>query len=366
MSNRSLTRIKLRGYRSIAECDLKMRMLNILIGANGSGKSNFIGFFELIPQMLLGNLQKTMSKAGGADALLHFGRKKTASLQAEICFGDCGYLFSLEPNAENCMIYADERLFCNEELNIPDTLKFLPIGSGHFESGLDTLKDIRAYNDIVPIMKNLQVYHFHDTGESSPIRQPHSIHDNDNLRSDAGNLAAYLYDLQQRFPDDFQIIAKSIRLVAPFFEEFVLHPQSDNPEMIELEWLEADKDTPFKAHRISDGMLRFICLATLLLQPSCKQPEIIIIDEPELGLHPYAITVLAGLLKSASHKKQIIVSTQCADLISEFSPDDIIIANRENNQSILKRLESDTLRGWLEEYSLGDLWKRNLLGGRPS
>ncbi len=363
MSHRSLTRIKLRGYRSIAECDLEMRMLNILIGANGSGKSNFIGFFGLVRQMLLGNLQKAVSKAGGADTLLHFGRKKTASLQAEIHFGDCGYLFSLEPNADNRMIYADERLFCNEELNIPDTLKFLPIGSGHFESGLDTLRDIQTYNDIAPIMKKLQVHHFHDTGASSPLRRPHPIHDNDNLRSDAGNLAAYLYDLQQCFPDDFQIIVKSIRLVAPFFERFVLHPQSDNPEMIELEWLEANRDMPLEAHHISDGMLRFICLATLLLQPSCKQPEIIIIDEPELGLHPYAITILAGLLKSLSHKKQIIVSTQCVDLISEFSLDDIIVATRENNQSILKRPKSDALQDWLEEYSLGDLWKKNLLGG---
>jgi predicted ATPase len=103
-----------------------------------------------------------------------------------------------------------------------------------------------------------------------------------------------------------------------------------------------------------------------LVQPADQQAETIIIDEPELGLHPYAITVLAGLLKSASKEKQIIVSTQSVDLLSEFSPEDVIVVDRNGNKSILSRLDSSTLQDWLEEYSLGELWKKNLLGGRPS
>jgi predicted ATPase len=136
--------------------------------------------------------------------------------------------------------------------------------------------------------------------------------------------------------------------------------------MIELEWFEEGEDMPFKAYHLSDGTLRFICLATLLVQPADQQAETIIIDEPELGLHPYAITVLAGLLKSASKEKQIIVSTQSVDLLSEFSPEDVIVVDRNGNKSILSRLDSSTLQDWLEEYSLGELWKKNLLGGRPS
>ena len=307
-----------------------------------------------------------MSKAGGPDALLHFGRKKTHCLRAELYFGNNGYIFTLEPTADNRMMYTEEMLYWNGKTTPPKNPKYYPIGPGHFESGADMLKDTTyAYNYTIPTIKKWQVYHFHDTSESSSMKHLHPIHDNDYFRSDASNLAAYLYDLQQNFPDDFQKIEKTTRLVAPFFGNFILRPRTDNPEMIELEWFEAGEDMPFKAHHLSDGTLRFICLATLLLQPSKKQAEIIIIDEPELGLHPYAITVLAGLLKSTSHRKQIIISTQCVDLLSEFSPEDIIVANHENNQSILNRLESDTLQDWLNEYSLGELWKKNILGGRP-
>ncbi len=367
MLHHPLSQIRLEGYKSIANCDLEMRRLNILIGANGAGKSNFIGFFPLIRQMLSGNLQKTVSKAGGPDALLHFGRKKTASLQAKICFGDNGYSFTLEPTADNRMMYADERLCWNGKPSRPESPKYYPLGTGHFESGADTLREIAdTYDYTISTMRKWQVYHFHDTGESSPMKRLHPINDNDCLRPDAGNLAAYLYDLQQRFPDYFRIIEKMINLAAPFFGKFALRPSPDNPEMIELEWFADGEDTPCKAHHLSDGTLRFVCLATLLLQPHQRQAEVIIIDEPELGLHPYAITVLAGLLESVSQRKQIIVSTQCADLLSEFSPEDVIVANHENNRSVFRRLEGDPLQDWLEEYSLGELWKKNLLGGRPS
>jgi predicted ATPase len=198
------------------------------------------------------------------------------------------------------------------------------------------------------------------------MKQPHAINDHAYFRPDARNLAAYLYYLQQQFPEDFKRIEKTIQLVAPFFGKFALRPQTSNPEMIELEWFEEGEDMPFKAYHLSDGTLRFICLATLLVQPADQQAETIIIDEPELGLHPYAITVLAGLLKSASKEKQIIVSTQSVDLLSEFSPEDVIVVDRNGNKSILSRLDSSTLQDWLEEYSLGELWKKNLLGGRPS
>jgi predicted ATPase len=360
MNYQQLARIKLQGYKSIAECDLEMRRLNILIGPNGAGKSNFIGFFKLLQQMLQGNLQKAVSKAGGPDALLHFGRKKTERIRAELYFGNNGYRFTLEPTRDNRMMYADENLYWNKT-------EGCNIGSGHFESAADIKKGhTKVYDYVIPPMKKWQVYHFHDTSESSLMKQPHAINDNFYFRPDARNLAAYLYYLQQNFPSDFQKIEKAIRLVAPFFGQFALRPQTSNPEVIELEWFEESEDMPFKAHHFSDGTLRFICLTTLLLQPSEKQATIIIIDEPELGLHPYAITVLAGLLKSISKEKQVIVSTQSVDLLSEFLPEDVIVVNREANKSVLRRLEGTKLQGWLEEYSLGELWKKNLLGGRPS
>jgi predicted ATPase len=215
-------------------------------------------------------------------------------------------------------------------------------------------------------MKSWQVYHFHDTSATAKVKQIQPINDNRYLRSDAQNLAAFLYLLQQqkRYSDRYQKIVKTIRLVAPFFGNFVLRPKVDNPDTIELEWTEQGSDIPFKAHHLSDGTLRFICLATVLLQPESFQPETILIDEPELGLHPYAIQVLAGLLRSASRSKQIIVSTQSVQLLNEFDPGDVIVSDRTDGSTMLHRLDAKQLDTWLEDYSLGELWQKNILGGR--
>lgn len=360
MNYQQLARIKLQGFKSIAKCELEMKNLNVLIGPNGAGKSNFIGFFKFIQQMLQGNLQKTVSKAGGPDALLHFGRKKTESLHAELYFGNNGYKFTLEPTQDNRMVFDEENFWWNMKGD-------WDISSGHYETKVETQRGkTKIYDYVVPVIKKWQVYHFHDTSDSALVKQQHAINDNLYLRPDARNLAAYLYHLNKNFPEDYKKIEKTIRLVAPFFGKFALRPNPSNSEQIELEWFEEGEDIPFKAHHLSDGTLRFICLTTLLLQPEENQPKTIIIDEPELGLHPYAITVLAGLIKSASKKQQIIVSTQSVDLLSEFSLEDIIVVNREGNKSVLSRPDTKKLSKWLDEYSLGELWKKNLLGGRPS
>ncbi len=357
-----LDRIVLKGYKSIAECDLELKNLNVLIGPNGAGKSNFIGFFKLIQQMLESNLQRAVSKQGGPDALLHFGRKKTEFIDAGLYFDNNGYKFSLEPTSDNRMMFKNEYFYWNHSRG--DYF----LGSGHFETkSEDTPSNYkRLYSYVIPPMKKWQVYHFHDTSDSALVKQAHPIYDNLYFRPDARNLAAYLYFLKTHHEKSFMKIEKTIRLVAPFFGKFLLRPMTDNVQNIQLEWFEEGEDFPFKASNFSDGTLRFICLATLLLQPEDLQAETIIIDEPELGLHPYAITVLAGLLKSISQNKQIIISTQSVDLLSEFSAEDVIVVNREDNRSVLSRLDVSKLSSWLEEYSLGELWKKNLLGGRPS
>ena len=215
-------------------------------------------------------------------------------------------------------------------------------------------------------MKNWRVYHFHDTSDSALVKQQRAINDNAYLRPDARNLAAYLYLLEHKHLATYKKIVKTIQLVAPFFGRFALRPLPANKEQIELERFKKGQDLPFKAHHLSDGTLRFICLATVLLQPDENKPETILIDEPELGLHPYAITVLGALLKSAAKEKQVIVSTQSVDLLSEFSADNVIVVNRENNSTLLTRLNAKDFDEWLQEYNLGELWKKNILGGRPA
>lgn len=355
-----LSRLVLRGYKSIAECDIELGRLNVLIGANGAGKSNFIGFFRLIQRVLDRQLQLTVGEMGGPDALLHFGRKKTEGLHAELYFGNNGYRFTLRPTQDNRMMFAHEALWWNEHGDWRPR-------SGHFETYAEEQKrKTRIYDFVVPAMRSWRLYHFHDTSRSALVKQVHGINDNEYLREDARNLAAFLYRLKQHHEAHYKRIVKAVQLVAPFFGDFHMRPTVDNKEKIQLEWTEAGQDTPFTASALSDGTLRFICLATVLLQPEDFMPAAILIDEPELGLHPFAITVLGSLMTSTAKKHQIIVSTQSVELVNEFDANDLIVVDRHDGVSIFKRPDAVALAEWLTEYSLGDLWKKNLLGGRPA
>ena len=352
-----LSSLLIEGYKSIAHCDLRMGSLNVLIGANGAGKSNFISFFRLIATLLDQRLQSLVSKAGGPDAMLHFGRKKTPHLKGELFFGNNGYKFELEPTNDNRMMFAREALWWNKNGDNG-------VHSGHFESRAEEHHSkIKQYT--LPIMRRWRVYHFHDTSESARVKQIHRINDNDYLREDGANLAAFLFRLQKNHPAHYKRIVKSIQMVAPFFGDFYLRPTPDNPDTIQLEWTEKEQDVPFKANELSDGSLRFILLATVLLQPEEFMPSSIIVDEPELGLHPYAIAVLADLIKSASHEHQLIISTQSVELVNEFDAEDLIVVDKKGGASTFKRLEADSLDEWLNDYSLGELWTKNVLGGRP-
>ena len=213
---------------------------------------------------------------------------------------------------------------------------------------------------------HLRVYHFHDTSSLAPARQAQPLRDNLILKPDAGNIAPFLRKLREGTEEHYRRIVEAVRLVAPFFGDFVY--RADPGERVDLEWFAAhDPDTPLTPRQLSDGTLRFICLATLLLQPAYLQPFTILIDEPELGLHPYAIAVLAGLLRqAASEGTQCIVATQSVELVNEFAPEDIIVVGREDEASTFQRLEPQRLAEWLQDYALGELWKMNVLGGRPT
>ncbi|GAB4120898.1 MAG: AAA family ATPase [Sideroxydans sp.] len=355
-----LSRLVLRGYKSIADCDIELGKLNVLIGANGSGKSNFIGFFRLISRILDKQLQATVGDAGGPDALLYFGRKKTEELHAEMYFGNNGYRFTLKPTQDNRMMFAHEGLWWNQHGDWRPR-------SGHFETYVEEQKNkTQIYEYVVPAMRRWRLYHFHDTSHSALIKQVHGINDNEYLREDARNLAAFLYRLKNHHEAHYKRIVKAIQLVAPFFGDFHLRPTVDNKEKIQLEWVEAGQDIPFTASALSDGTLRFICLAAVLLQPEKFMPATILIDEPELGLHPFAISVLGGLMKSAAGEHQLIVSTQSVELVNEFDADDLVVVDKQAGASTFKRLNGEKLAEWMADYSLGELWKKNLLGGRPA
>lgn len=361
MNSRQITKININGFKSIKECSLDLGMVNILIGSNGSGKTNFISLFKMLQNMIDGELQSYISKHGGPNAFLFFGSKQTEKLSAEFYFGSNGYQFSLTPTTDDRMMFDGEWFYW-------DVSGRMRIGSGYFESKWQDGCRNGIDNYVKPILQNQKwrVYHFHDTSDTALVKQIHGINDNIDLATDARNLAAFLYRLKTTEENSYNQIVRTIQLVAPFFDDFILRPNPLKPDSIRLEWKDKNSEIPFVAAQLSDGTLRFMCLATLLLQPTELMPETILIDEPELGLHPYAISLLASLIKKAAVRKQIIVSTQSVELLNEFEAEDIVVVNHKDNQSVFSRLDSDQLKVWLDEdYSLGDLWKRNILGGRP-
>lgn len=373
-----LDSIQLAGFKSIKEMDLEFSSLNVLIGANGAGKSNLIGFFQLLNFLMTGSLQLYIAENGYADALLHFGAKQTPQMSATLKFstpaGQNKYHMRLVSAAQDTLIFADEAIsFTRSGSDIEAPL--VSLGAGHRESKLavDNIEisgDMKcAYNRktaevIKKIMQRWIVYHFHDTSKEARIKKQAYIHDNVYLKDDGGNLAAFLYSMKHNHKPHYERIVKVIQSVAPFFGDFVLEPNALNPNYIMLNWRERGKSTVFGPHQLSDGTLRFMAMITLLLQP--RLPEAIIIDEPELGLHPYAIGILAEIMKMVSRDTQIIISTQSVSLVDHFEPKHIIVVDRVKDQSVFRRLTEEELSHWLESYTIGELWEKNVLGGRPA
>jgi predicted ATPase len=359
-----LKRITVRGYKSIRALeDFELRSLNVLIGANGAGKSNFISLFRMLADLVEKRLQLFVRDEDGPDALLFGSRKRTSQIDAEFYFARTGYLVSLKPSGDR-LTFAREDTWFSDDLG-PRTRS---LGTGHDETRLpDGHQD--TFAPFLPYVRSAiaawRVYHFHDTSAEAKARQIQPVRDNLRLKPDAGNLAPFLRLLREQHEEHFNRIVETVRMVAPFFGDFVY--RKDSGERMELEWLEAeDPDTPRGPRQLSDGTLRFIALATLLLQPEHLQPSTILIDEPELGLHPYALAVLAGLLRSAADARQIIVSTQSVELVNEFQPEDLVVVSRKDGASVFERPEPDRRKEWLEEYAPGELWKMNVFGGRPT
>lgn len=355
-----LQNIKIEGYKSIKILDLKLSPINLLIGSNGVGKSNFISFFKLVNNIYEQRLQQYSLKSG-IDNLLHYGRKNTSEIKGYLDFGNNAYKFSLLPTDEDTFFIGRE----DSILNYTNQYNKAFYDENIKESRIKEKYRIRD-NYLSEQLENYKIYHFHDTSISAPLRSVAKINDNRILSENGGNLPAYLFYLKEKHPLSFKRIEKIIQSVVPFFERFDLAPLLIGEEgRINLKWTEREHpEHYFDAKDLSDGSLRFIALVTLLMQP--KLPKVIIIDEPELGLHPTAINKLSGLIKSAAAKDcQIIVSTQSVTLLNNFETEDIITVDKEDNQSVFRRLDKEGLGNWIEDYSIGELWTKSIIKGQP-
>ncbi len=361
-----IDQISIRNYKSIREAQIPLRKINILIGENGAGKSNFITFFELVKSLYDQRLGSYMLSNGGMNAQLYRGLKYSKSIEGHIDYDNKNaFFFTLCPGVgdkayiEETGDYFNAREVDSKDYKLWNRMIWDRVVE---ESEIAEKKDYRA-KYIRTLLKSFIVYHFHDTSRTSSMRQPCPIGDNSTLRHDASNLPAVLLRLKQTDPTAYRLIEATVHSVAPYFKRFRLAPMLTDESRIKLEWEEQDSDMYLDATSLSDGTLRFIALATLLLQT--QLPETIIIDEPELGLHPAAMVKLSSMIKRASKKSQIIIATQSVGIISNFSIEDLIVVERNDNQSTFHRLSDQDFSQWLEEYTVGELWEKNVLGGRP-
>ena len=352
----SVSHLTIRGFKSISALDrFELGSLNVLIGPNGAGKSNLLDLFRMMGALANGRLRLFVAKEDGPDALLYRGRKHTSEMAIELAFPNLTYRVGLTPVGEHLA-------FAREETSLGW------VGKGHRESDLTvagkTESDASA-RFLREAMSGWRVFHFHDTSIEAGMRQSWPARDNVQLHSTGRNIAPFLRHIKERHPDNYRQILHTVRLAAPYIEDFLYREESS--ERLGLEWLERDVDPGFLGPRqLSDGTIRLTCLATLLLQPTQMQPSMILIDEPELGLHPFALTLLAELLQAASASRQVVVSTQSADLVSEFDVKHVITVDRRDGRSEFRRPDEHQLGEWLQEYAVGDLWRMNVVGGSPS
>lgn len=359
----SLDRLTIRGFKSIRELqDFELKKLNVFVGANGAGKSNLISFFRLLQSLIGGTLSDYVHSSGGIGDLLHNGRKATTHLEFEARFGSRGYRFKMKPGPGEGFMLSDEALY------FPGKTGRRELGSAGDNSSLlvkeakGTSSDSKDSKPVYDAVCSWKIYHFHDTSATAPMRHAEIIEDNSALRYDASNIGPYLLRLRREYRSHYDEILNACRLVAPFLDDFLLTPQQLGPKTkVALSWKTKASDYPMQPYHLSDGSIRFICLAAALLQPD--PPSTIIIDEPELGLHPEAVRILGELIEDAALRTQIIVATQSPLLLDQFSIEDVVVVNRKDGQSTFERLKKSSFNEWLEDYSVGELWTKNVIQG---
>ncbi len=368
--------VRIKGFRSLSEIELaNMPQATVLIGANGSGKSNFIRFFEMLSWMLRARrLGEFIAREGGADDQLFGGNAHTPRMEAEIRMrterGRNDYLFMLS------FAHPDRFLFSREAFRFSSVeysteAEWQDLNSGHTEAQI--VEAVQGFGNsnvnsttatvIVNLLRDCAVFQFHDTSDSSNFKKKWDLTDNSQLRSHGGNLAAVLYRLEQQDIKRYELICRQIGRILPGFDRFAIEEEYGR---VLLKWRTKWTGKTVGAHLTSDGSLRFFALVTLLNLPSDMLPGVVLLDEPELGLHPAAIALIGGMIKSLSQNRQVVVATQSPLLVNSFSLEEIVVLELQQGRTELRRLNADDFQSWLkDDYTPADLWQKNLLGGRP-
>ncbi|MFA6967866.1 AAA family ATPase [Bosea sp. (in: a-proteobacteria)] len=367
---KSVEQIEIKGFKSIKCTSISPSGINVLIGANGSGKSNLISVFRFLSYIIAspsGSLQRYIAENGGASAILYGGPKRSREIEISITIrterGRNEYRFRLFFAAGDTLLFADEA--CRFLPDGRSDGRWIELGAGQKEALIIDHSNKAATttrNTIAGLLRDLIVYHFQDTSREARIKRRWPINDGNYLKFDGANIAPFLFSMRGSHPDYYRRIVETIRQIAPFFDDFVFE---DEHNSMLLKWSERASDAVFSVEQASDGTLRSIALVTALMQPPSKLPALIVLDEPELGLHPYAINIVSGLIKSAGELRQILLATQSPTLLDTFDPESVIVVDRDAEGSHFRKMGTEDLEEWLSEYTLSDLWNRNIIGGRP-
>jgi len=374
-----IERIHIRGFRSLADVDFKPEPgANLLIGANGSGKSNLMRLFEMLSWMLISRrLEKFIAIQGGADDQLHGGSSTTERMKAEIAIrtdaGRNDYRFVLTHGHPDTLLFAEESFRFNHG-NMHSEADWQHLGSGHREARIveaarsyEAAKSLGVYQDttartITYLLRNCSAYQFHNTSATSNLKKRWDVEEHESMRADGGNLPAILHRLEQEDLPRYERICRYIQRVLPSFDGFRIDEQYGK---VALRWQSKYADKTYGAHLTSDGSLRFFALITLLNLPAEMLPDVLLLDEPELGLHPAAITLVGGMIRALAESRQIIVATQSPLLVDAFELDEVFVLEIQEGRTEIQRPPATELQTWLEDFSVGELWQKNLLGGRP-
>lgn len=366
-----LKRIRLKGWKSIRDQSITLGPLTVLIGANGSGKSNLLSFVAMLADTFYAEprMRSYVSAHGRASNLLHYGDKETKSIDVELTFetstSELRYATRWIPTLDDELIFEDERIEVLHENS--STSQVINLGSGHAETNLVESAD--RGNSIARtclcLLRGCKVFQFHNTSLRGGMRCTARVDASEFLLSKGENLASMLYRYRLTNPINYRQITTVTQRIIPEFEQFILEPSRLDDTEIVLQWKQENREYKFGPHQLPDGALRFIALSALLLQPEKELPNLIGLDEPELGLHPLALELLSDMAIAASSNTQVMLATQSSRLLDYFEPTSVLVADRNDGATELKYLDVKRLNIWFEKYSLGELWERNYLGGGP-
>ncbi len=366
-----IQRIGVKGLGSLADIVLEPKHLTVLIGSNGSGKSNVLRALQMLAMMGRGSLQRFVADAGGADALMHYGAKKTKAIEVVVDFGYEGEVYRYEAELRfapmDRLMFEKERIFGVDGVERISQSSRAGLGESALEEAASQDQVVAAFWDWLNAMT---FFHFHDTSVNSALRTYARVEDDQRLHTDGGNLAAYLAKLERSQVESekkaWLRIQQWVRRIAPSVKQLLptVVPHKNGSAHVRLDWLD-DRDERFGVHHFSDGTLRGIALITAFAQPTNSLPRWMSIDEPELGLHPKAIRIVAELARSVSRHTQILFATQSSTFLDLFEPEEIVVVEREKGVSLLKRLDAGDLVGWLEDYSLSEVFQKGVIGGQP-